>query len=537
MAYRTFAPRRTSGFKPAVASAKIPFVRHPDSAEQLAIIDAALNTGKHLMEVARAGTGKTYTSVLTIHELLRRDPTERIVMCSFGKDISVEIGQKVPEGVVSGTLHSIMFGILKSHVDGRVMVDKFGDKVRNMLPQDMTEDRVSPIKKLVSLCKGSLLDGRDRDALLNLAAEHAIDLGDDPNEILRWIPGILAKCKDIRNVVDFDDMLWLPVVLGWGPAVKYTTGIVDEAQDLNNVQQEAMFMLAERIVVVGDDRQAIYAFRGADAQSMATLARRLAATPRGLITLPLTVTRRCDPVIVELAQTIVPDYQCEPVAWTAYQAWKAANPGAEPPAEFGHICRGVKYAQDGTPLPHEEPTIGSAVLCRTNAPLVSMAYALIRADVPAVILGRDFAEGLKGRIRKLVPAGSSSALLVKTTEEYRQKQTIQIQAANGGERVSAKLQTLNDQCDCIVALCEGMDTVTDVLNRVDRLFDDRSDPSRVVTLSSIHKAKGKEWDTVRIIRPDLIPHPMAKGDAARLQESNLEYVAYTRARHTLHIHD
>jgi DNA helicase II / ATP-dependent DNA helicase PcrA len=55
----------------------------------------------------------------------------------------------------------------------------------------------------------------------------------------------------------------------------------------------------------------------------------------------------------------------------------------------------------------------------------------------------------------------------------------------------------------------------------------------VILLSTIHRAKGLEADTVWLLRPETIPHPMAKTQAAVEQEDHLLYVAITRAKQRL----
>jgi superfamily I DNA/RNA helicase len=103
----------------------------------------------------------------------------------------------------------------------------------------------------------------------------------------------------------------------------------------------------------------------------------------------------------------------------------------------------------------------------------------------------------------------------------------------------AKLQVLADKCDCIDALCQGMETVQQVLDRIQLIFtdvDSATDKTKFVLLSSVHRAKGLESYIVHIIEPGLMPHPMATTDEEIVQEMNLKYVAYTRAIQELHIH-
>ena len=91
--------------------------------------------------------------------------------------------------------------------------------------------------------------------------------------------------------------------------VKFTRDVifVDEAQDISR----ARFALVRKFVapggylhIIGDDRQAIYGFSGADTNAMNNMIEALGAE-----VFPLTVTFRCPKKVVALAQTIVPDYE------------------------------------------------------------------------------------------------------------------------------------------------------------------------------------------------------------------------------------
>ena len=104
----------------------------------------------------------------------------------------------------------------------------------------------------------------------------------------------------------------------------------------------------------------------------------------------MTVTRRCPPVVVEYAQSFVPDFECVPETWQAYQAWRL-NPEGEQPAEFGVVKHGSR-------LEYER---GHMVLCRTNAPLISVAYGLIAQNIPVKVQGREFGQDLAKLIKKL----------------------------------------------------------------------------------------------------------------------------------------
>jgi superfamily I DNA/RNA helicase len=79
-------------------------------------------------------------------------------------------------------------------------------------------------------------------------------------------------------------------------------------------------------------------------------------------------------------------------------------------------------------------------------------------------------------------------------------------------------------------MSEGANSVAELMTRCETLF---SDDKSAVTLSTVHKAKGLEADNVYILRPELMPHPMAKTPEAIAQESNIEYVAVTRTKNKL----
>jgi superfamily I DNA/RNA helicase len=100
------------------------------------------------------------------------------------------------------------------------------------------------------------------------------------------------------GTLDFDDMIFVPLRNGWVRA-KYELVIIDEAQDMNASQLMLAMKVCKkggRIAVVGDDRQAIYGFRGADSNSLDRLKGELVAHELGL-----TITYRCPKTVVAAA--------------------------------------------------------------------------------------------------------------------------------------------------------------------------------------------------------------------------------------------
>jgi superfamily I DNA/RNA helicase len=73
--------------------------------------------------------------------------------------------------------------------------------------------------------------------------------------------------------------------------------------------------------------------------------------------------------------------------------------------------------------------------------------------------------------------------------------------------------------------------VGDLLEAIDALFQSKG---RGITLSSVHKSKGREWERVFILDfGTYMPSKYAKKDWQKIQENNLIYVAITRAKRYL----
>ena len=97
-----------------------------------------------------------------------------------------------------------------------------------------------------------------------------------------------------------------------------------------------------------------------------------------------------------------------------------------------------------------------------------------------------------------------------------------------------------DTYECICALAEGETTVNGIFAKIEKLFADGDEHSRI-TLSTTHKAKGLERDRVWLLRDTYLrPPPGTKKETyvdvePAPAEKNLYYVAVTRARKALYL--
>lgn len=217
--------------------------------------------------------------------------------------------------------------------------------------------------------------------------------------------------------------------------------------------------------------------------------------------LPLSVSYRCARLIVEDAN--------EQVEWLQPRA--GAPDGR---VEHSYSYEPEDYAKE------------DVILCRLNAPLVEHAFKLIAKDIPCRVLGRDIGKGLISLVKKMHAA---------TVLELESKLAAHLESERSRllrEGKSWKVNSLQDRVDTIRVFTRQMrsQSVDALLARILNLFDDDANPNKIV-LSTIHKAKGKEWNRVFILKYGLIGKWSKPGVPD--QEGNLKYVAKTRAMNEL----
>ncbi len=283
----------------------------------------------------------------------------------------------------------------------------------------------------------------------------------------------------------------------------YAHGVlVHNCQDMNASQlMLAKAVASGRIVCVGDDRQAIYGFRGADSNALDNLKRELSAAELGL-----TVTYRCPQVVVQYAQRLVPDFM-------AHESNAVGEMGSQ---------------KQETML--KEAEVGDLILSRKNAPLMSLCLKLLRAGKRARIEGRNIGAALIGIVKARKAKGLPA--LEEKLDRWREKECNKArQKLTSKQAIDEKIGMINDQYECIESLMDGVSTVPELIARIDSLFGDTppGGDNRTITLSSIHKAKGLEAERVYLLQDTLYPG----GDKTRIEEANLEYVGVTRAKRTL----
>jgi DNA helicase II / ATP-dependent DNA helicase PcrA len=182
----------------------------------------------------------------------------------------------------------------------------------------------------------------------------------------------------------------------------------------------------------------------------------------------------------------------------------------------------------GTYSPPDFPP-SACILCRNTAPLVGFAYSLLKRDVPCRILGRDIGANLISLVKKLRAINLQDLDL--KLQVWLDRET---EKANAEDRNPERLY---DQAECIRFFVDSLDedsrTVDSLVAKIELMFTDKPEATRL-TLSTVHKAKGLEFETVFILDFEkYMPSRWAQQSWAKVQEQNIIYVAVTRAKRTL----
>jgi len=478
---------------------------------QQALFDwAADNAGTSNAAVvnAVAGSGKSKS----LNELTVRVGHKygRIASLAFNSHIAKETKQKTTvRNVDVRTYHSLGLSAIRK-VYPKVKIDDNGGKVEMLVKSKLIAGNlfflIPSIKRLVSLCKAFAINNPGDEFLYDTALNFSIELFEDRSAETKYRIfdsvrfALIRSLETADQLIDFDDMIFVPVVLGFTPDT-YDLILADEFQDTNLAQAMLIEMAKAGVLVgVGDPQQSIYAFRGANSSAMDSLVEKF-----GAVQLPLSISYRCPMAVGNLVREQFPHIKFESPDW--------AIAGS---VSDGDISKLLDNMQDG-----------DIVISRVNANLPKIAFNLIRKGKTARILGRDIGRSLKALIEKM-KADSVGDLFVRLKKYQDAQVSKMLQLGKTG-----MAGQVIDQVETITALSEGANSVYDIITRCQTMFDDEQIG---ISLGTIHKHKGREAKNVYVSRPDLIPleFVMKKGTLEdKQQELNMKYVSFTRSTENL----
>lgn len=451
---------------------------------------------------AYAGTGKTST----LRMICEANPVKRFLYICYNKALQLEAKEKFPRNVECRTTHSLAYGN---------MFARFGEKMRKF---ELRPEEISRKLKI-----GRRVGVAVRDALRSFLQRPGDQFA------LTDIPERMLKSVSVDEVLGQAARLWkmacdpgddapmphdgyLKLWVATHPRVWQDAILGDEAQDISPVVEAFMLEQAEQkpAVLCGDKFQAIYSWRGA-VNAMERATRQATALRK------LTKAFRLRQEAAELATLI-----------TAFG-------GDDTDIEAGN--EGPFGARGGPPC----------VLARTNAGLLAEAFDILADGGEPHFIGTkpeqsydpsalyDFEEILDiDRLRRGEPARTPYIMLFESFSQLAESADPQ---QGAGDRDLALAFTL---------VKEHGDKLRGMVDEMRHSAVSEGDAT--VCLSTVHKAKGLEWDKVRML--DDFPSlddvsvmreggiPGKPGVKARKkqnwrEELNILYVGATRARDEL----
>lgn len=453
--------------------------------EQQSILEATKTTKSNLMIRARAGCGKTSTLELIDRAL----PGPNLLIC-FNKAIATEATKRMRTTTTVRTFNSIGHKIWADFSQKRLSLDK--QKILNIyraIVDDADKHERTELWRLWDSVKSAVDLGRSVGYIPEghaKASKRLIDfrglerlLDETPSADVH---GLVDKVliESIRlgyaGTIDFNDQVYLPALFS-GTYPAFPNVLIDEYQDLSPVNRAMVAKLCRhsRQIGVGDEAQAIYEFRGADADAMPK-----AIEEFSMQTFPLSISFRCPTAITDNVHWHVPDIR------------SATEGGVVEVSEQLEIAN------------------NSAVICRYNAPLLHLAMGLLQQGQKVDMAGVDIGARVIKYLQKLGP------------ESMTQAQTLSAIADWQAERESLDSKSAKDTAECMRVFARHGKSLGTAIAYAKHIFE--ASNGEVKFLSG-HKSKGLEFDHVYHLNVDSI--------RVGGQEQNIHYVVDTRAKSRL----
>jgi len=536
------------------------------SDEQRAIIEVARRGNESILVEACAGSGKTWTLIECIKVL--REPTA--VVLAFNKRIADTMAARMPKlprtrAVHVKTLHAAGLWIT-NHYYPTLKLDKDeSERLVDRACEKGTSLRVrGAALKLLRLVK-DFQHERELDADyayelgFEMSAFDKLEIGPDIQKAIEVTQRAydLSLIIDEREFIDYCDMGWLPLVLDLQPPHRYKVVLLDEAQDINSNQLamvERLLVPGGRMIACGDRNQAIYGWRGATPdQTWAILEHRYKTTRY-----PMTITWRCDQAIVSEANTLVSEIVARPDAGagaidTCDESWFYESVGTHDEHVFVLSRTNAELLRVALEMWRRKIPFNIAQSPEVIWPIKNIVAKLIKNAVPEPKPDDEIEEALgvfydrMQRGKETADRSRKIANAVSTSEKFATfRQNIaawyiteMMKAQQAGSSTWA--ERIEEQYRMLLYCTNYVEHPSDIARLLDGIFTE--DDTCWVWLSTVHKAKGLEADHVYLLRETFARYRKVRGEDGALryprdeevhpEERNVEYVAITRAKHSL----
>lgn len=503
--------------------------------------EAVTTTAAPLAVIAAAGSGKTTVLTRRIAYRLLTDTADarHVLALTFTRDAAGELKRRLRRldlrtPIEAGTFHAVALRLLRDRAEAA-----------RQAPPHVAPDRLRLVREVLTELR-LRLDPHGVAADLDWARARLVEPGayeracrsarrrsTIPMQHAGQLFEAYGRLKRQRGVLDFDDLLERVTVAmrddpAWAAAVRWRFRhlFVDEAQDLNPLQHAMLEAIRDGrpdLCLVGDPRQAVYGWNGADHRLLADVGTHYP----GVTIVRLDRNYRCSPQVVRagaaalqssgLADASTSDRPGGPaVAVTAYDTGAAEAEG---------VAEHVRH------MLYERPGRDIAVLARTNEQLVAFEAQLsARGIVTERSAGRS---PLEIALRAATGCGTREQLAAWIDTAHANAADPGASAPDAATREAVML--VATEADRFLASGEPgtFRAFIEAAAPFDELLADRR--AEAVSLLTFHAAKGREWWGVVVtgVEEGLVPHASATTESQLSEEARLFYVALTRAEHRL----
>lgn len=483
------------------------FTPNPAQVEAL----TAFRTGESLRITAAAGAGKTST----LEYLAANSLDKRILYIAFNKSVQTEASERFPRNVTARTAHSLAYAAFGRQLQHRLrnaprLSPQQQARILGIHGPTIVQPQVTDAAGKITQAgitfspavMAALAMGTTRRFMRSVAdtveprhfippdgTEHAVGLAALRERVVELAQRAWEDVSSTDGMLRCEHDVYLKLWAMSRPALRFDVIFVDEAQDtdplLASVIRHQMGLGTAQIIVVGDEAQAIYGWRGAT---------------DFISKFPAANT-------VELSQS-----------WRFGQA--VAD---EANVWLGRV--GMKMRVVGDPAKAAATTVGpltdpDAILCRSNAGALAAVMQCISQRRPVALVGGA------NDLERFVQAAASLQSGQSTTHP-------DLVAFDSWPDVVAYAET-DEGADLSVwvKLIERHGTSALLAAIASTVPEDQAD----VVVSTAHKAKGRQWPGVQIWSDFREPHvDKATGirEPISREEAMLAYVAVTRAERVL----
>jgi len=447
-----------------------------------------------VLVIAGAGSGKTRVVTYRVARLLEEGVSpNNILLLTFTNKAAREMLHRVEHlmkidtrYIWGGTFHHIGNMILRQHADKvgfrrnfSILDNEDAKDLIEVVVKDAKIDRKarrfpkgSVIKDIISYSFNTMTDISEA---IEARSPYFIDIIDEITDIQQRY----MEKKRAANVMDFDDLLyyWHKLLaenddLRRSYAMAFSNILVDEYQDTNRIQAEIvdfMGLINRQVMVVGDDAQSIYSFRGADFQNILEFPKKYEEAQ----VFKLVTNYRSTPEILGLANDSISQNrkqfakELQSVKKSGVVPVLAPSRDVIQQAEFV-AQRILELRDEGVPLRD------IAVLYRAHYHCMELQMELTRRDIPFEIRsGLRFFE--QAHIKDVV---SYLRVIVNPDDEVSWKRMLQIYPKIGkktADRIFDYLKTSGDPIGLLISkkLSEVFRSIQgDIVETWSRLFRD-----------------------------------------------------------------